>query len=394
MITEDELSLEDMKQAEANGYLCAKCQHPLTVAWGGGHGIIGWILRCQDITHTGMTRHDIKYEKQKKEFFSMESTALTKMDEKQMIERVNMARFPQDLTVPEKKLLAQVAITYGFDPLMGEVTIYQGRPFVSIDGRYRKAQETGLLDGVETRPATKEERTDWQIPDGDFFYRSEVYVKGSSRPFVAWGRVYHAETTGGKGFKPVEKNPQRMAEKRAEAQALRKAFHIPLPSFEDIGSPEYDIETTARVVDVTTGEVTEKPKAKPAKEIDKRGEFEKEGHDVLKETVAKTVQKPAKEAKKPDPEELFPETEPTPEPKPEPEEPEPETSPIDLQWLKDQMETLEGKGITAYSVKNVLSYLNVKTGHQDKKVSDAVRRLTKEQAEAFAKQVQDAVDMS
>jgi hypothetical protein len=57
-------------------------------------------------------------------------------------------------------------------------------------------------------------------------------------PFVGWGRVFGSETTGGKGFKPVEKNPQRMAEKRAEAQALRKAFHINLPSWEDIGGPE------------------------------------------------------------------------------------------------------------------------------------------------------------
>jgi hypothetical protein len=140
---------------------------------------------------------------------------------------------------------------------MGEVSIYQSRPYVSIDGRYRKAQETGQLDGVETRPANKQEREDWQIPEGDYFFRSEVYVRGASRPFVAWGRVHKAETIGGKGFKPVEKNPQRMAEKRAEAQALRKAFHIPLPSIEDIGSPDYDIESTVREVDTTTGEIPE-----------------------------------------------------------------------------------------------------------------------------------------
>lgn len=193
----------------------------------------------------------------------MDSNQLTVMDEQTMLRRVEMARFPQDLTKPDKTLLAQVAITYGFDPLMGEVSIYQRRPYVSIDGRYRKAQETGQLDGVETRPATKQEKEDWQIPEGDYFYRSEVYLKGSTRPFVAWGRVHKAETVGGKGFKPVEKNPQRMAEKRAEAQALRKAFHIPLPSVEDIGSPDYDADSTAVEVDTDTGEINEpKPKAK------------------------------------------------------------------------------------------------------------------------------------
>jgi len=255
MITESEMALDDMKRAEAEGYLCAEGQSRIYVAWGGAVGINSYILRCGNINHTGVTRHDIKYEKRKKEVFSMESKALQTMSETQMMERVNMARFPQDLTVADKKLLAQVAITYGFDPLMGEVSIYQGRPYVSIDGRYRKAQETGNLDGVESRPATKQEREDWQIPDGDYFFRGEVFVKGANHPFVAWGRVHHAETVGGKGFKPVEKNPQRMAEKRAEAQALRKAFHIPLPSIEDIGSPDYDVDSIAVEVDTTTGEI-------------------------------------------------------------------------------------------------------------------------------------------
>ena len=129
---------------------------------------------------------------------------------------------------------------------MGEVTIYQGRPWVSIDGRYRKAQETGDLDGVETRPANKQEREDWGIPEGDYFFRAEVYRKGASHPFVGWGRVRGSETKPGSKndpdstFKPIQSNPQRMAEKRAEAMGLRKGFHIPLPSIEDIGTPEAD----------------------------------------------------------------------------------------------------------------------------------------------------------
>ena len=251
MITEETMTHADMQKAIDKGYLCVECQNLLTLAWGGSLGIDGYILRCgQDVNHRGITRHDKKYEQKIKEGFSMESKSLMTLDEKGMLQRIEMARFPQELTLPEKKVLAQIAMTYGFDPLMGEVTIYQGKPFVSIDGRYRKAQETGKLDGVESRPATKQERDDWQIPDGDYFFRADAYVIGASHSFVGWGRVYKTETIGGKGFKPVEKNPQRMAEKRAEAQALRKAFHIPLPSVEDIGSPDadYDIESTAKEI--------------------------------------------------------------------------------------------------------------------------------------------------
>lgn len=254
MIPESDMPLEEMQKVVRDGYVCGVCGGRLNIAWGGKEHV----LRCgKDITHSTITRHDKAEEKiisQIKEARGMDSTSLQAMPESKMMERIGMARFPQELTVVDKKLLAQVAITYGFDPLMGEVSIYQGRPYVSIDGRYRKAQETGRLDGVETRPANKQERADWGIPEGDYFYRSEVYVKGASRPFVGWGRVYGAETLGGKGFKPVEKNPQRMAEKRAEGQALRKAFHIPLPSAEDIGSPE-DIPSTK--VNTITGEVIE-----------------------------------------------------------------------------------------------------------------------------------------
>lgn len=246
--TEADMSHADMKEAVRNGKLCRQCQSGLTVAWG-GNKYDCWILRCgNNIEHTGITGHDTAYENKIREAVSMDSTALMTMGEQAMMARVNLARFPQELTQQDKILLAQAAITYGFDPIMKEITIYQGQLFISIDGRYRKAQETGKLDGVDTRPATKQEREDWQIPDGDYFFRSEVFVKEASRPFVGWGRVRKAETLGGKGFKPVETNPQRMAEKRAEAQALRKAFHIPLPSIEEIGAPGFDVE----------GEVVEK----------------------------------------------------------------------------------------------------------------------------------------
>jgi hypothetical protein len=216
-------------------------------------GLYGYILRCQNnIEHNTINRHGVEREQkiqQIKEIRKLDSNSLMKMDESKMLARVNMAKFPQDLQPADKKLLAQVAITYGFDPLMGEITIYQGRPFVSIDGRYRKAQETGLLGGVETRPATKQEKEDWGIPQTDFFFRAEVFVKGAARPFVGWGRVRLSETQGGRGFKPVETNPQRMAEKRAEAQALRKAFSIPLPSAEDIGAVDDDNIYPAPVIE-------------------------------------------------------------------------------------------------------------------------------------------------
>ncbi len=167
----------------------------------------------------------------------MDSNALMKLDERAMARRVEMAKFPQQLSPADKHVLVIAARSYGFDPLMNEITIYQGRPYVTFEGRYRKAQETGLLNGVSTRPATREEREAWGIPEGDYFFRAEVYKKGCDYAFTGWGRVFASEISGDPHL-PVAKNPQRMAEKRAEVQALKKAFSIPLPSFEYIGTNE------------------------------------------------------------------------------------------------------------------------------------------------------------
>jgi hypothetical protein len=246
VITDDCLIYDDMVSLIRRGERCGDCGGLLVISWGGYYGYEGYILRCAfDINHSTITRHDMELENKLREA-NLDSKALTTMDENTMVKRIGMAKFPQDLKANEIQLLAKVAINYGFDPLMGEVSIYQGRPFVSIDGRYRAAQETGRLDGVESRPASKQERADWEIPDGDYFFRSDVHVKGCGFPFTGWGRVRKEETQPRKDkpgdyYKPVVTNPQRMAEKRAEAQALRKAFHIPLPSFEDIGTPDADV---------------------------------------------------------------------------------------------------------------------------------------------------------
>jgi hypothetical protein len=264
VITERDMTREQMVRTSKD-HFCGKCGGPVGIAWSGDLNC--YVLRCQDLTHSTITRHQLKdgYQLEREEIWrrvnKVDSTALTKMTQAQMIKRIDGGpKFPQDLTPPQKQMLAEIAITYGFDPMMGEITIYQGRPWVSIDGRYRKAQESKELAGVESRPATKDERLAWGIPDEDYYIRSEVYRKGSDRPFVGWGRVRKTETTvaaNKEAFLPVQKDPMRMAEKRGEAQALRKGFSIPLPpntlNMEDMGSP--DVETV--VVNSKTGEIIE-----------------------------------------------------------------------------------------------------------------------------------------
>ncbi len=205
----------------------------------------------------------------------MESTAIQAMSQAAMLKRIEVAKFPKQLTPAEKSLLAEAARTYGLDPLMGELTIFQGRPYVSIDGRRRKAQETKVLAGIKTRPATKQEKEDWGYPQEDYFFHADIFLKGLNIPFEGWGRVSKAEVdraiaaaranNSDPWHIPLVKDPQGMAEKRAEVKGLRRAFHIPLPSTEEIGGEAEEeapkvlitVEPPASLADPETGEVIE-----------------------------------------------------------------------------------------------------------------------------------------
>ncbi len=271
-ITEQGLSHDEMGKIAADPRRkCGQCDGNLTVAWGGSHGIDGYILRCSnDMDHNTVER--LRPSEEERWFHRLlrgeaklnqnTSTALMTMTEKDMVERVGKAKFVKDLTAVEAKRLALACITYGFDPIMHELTIYQGNPYVSVDGRYRKAQETGQLDGVSCRPATKEERQEWEVADEDKFFRAEVYRKDAQHPFVGWGKVTAKEIERANEHTPLATNPMRMAEKRAEVQALRKAFSIPLPSAEYIGVIE---ERTVNGVysDVTEKQLPPAPAADP-----------------------------------------------------------------------------------------------------------------------------------
>jgi len=241
-IYEPDLSYEDMKKAQ-HTFKCAQCSNHLLIAWSAQQNC--YMLRCgQSLEHEGVVPYGRDPElleianKLKGRPLPMETTALQKLDPKQMMERVNQAHFPKDLTIADRQLIAKVAIEYGLDPLFNELMIYQGRPYVTIDARRRKAQEAGNLDGISARPATREERKARQVNDGDYLFVAEVWVKGASHPFEGWGTVRAAETKGNE-FLPIVKDPAAQAEKRAEAQALRRAFHIPLPSFEEIIEGEF-----------------------------------------------------------------------------------------------------------------------------------------------------------
>ena len=258
-IYEPDLSYEDMKKA-LHTFKCAVCSNHLTLAWSAQQN--SYMLRCGKVLeHEGVVPLGRDPElleianKLKGRPLPMETKELKKQTKETMLARVDMAKFPKDLTRADRALIATVALEYGLDPLFGELMIYQGRPYVTIDARRRKAQETEKLDGISARPATKQERVARRVPDEDYLFVAEVWVRGASHPFEGWGRVKESETKGDPHL-PVVKDPAAQAEKRAEAQGLRRGFHLPLPSFEEIIEGEF--------TDITPrGEVTNSKSSPP-----------------------------------------------------------------------------------------------------------------------------------
>jgi hypothetical protein len=296
MILEEQMDYYTMIKRQQT-HVCAVCGGGLSVAWGGMWGINQHVLRCtRDISHENIReikesplskamRDTLKGRK------TMDTTALQKMDEKTMLARVEEARWPSKLTVQEKQLIATISIGYGLDPLLDEITVYQGKPYPTINARYRKAQESMLFDGIDSRPATKSEREERGAGEGDYLYRCEVWKKGSAHPFVGWGRVKVSEYRGKDSHLPIVKDPDRMAEKRAESMALRKAFAMPVPftTFEEAtqqmaDGEYYEVEDVGKVAK-KTGEILEEQE--PAPEITEDTSFEEQPADQEAEPEVK-----------------------------------------------------------------------------------------------------------
>ncbi len=143
------------------------------------------------------------------------------------------AMWPKDVqdNPPLGRLVARIAIAYGLDPIMNEITIYRGKPYITVDGWERKARDHERFRGMDPRPATDEERQQWRADPDDHLWRCEVYRDDWPKPVVGWGRVNpkreHPDSV-------AAKEPQHLARKRSIVRALRDAIGIPLPAVEDV----------------------------------------------------------------------------------------------------------------------------------------------------------------
>jgi hypothetical protein len=113
---------------------------------------------------------------------------------------------------------------YGLDPLT-DLTLYDGKPFVTIDGRVRLMRRHPEYRGYACRPLTQSEKELWGYEPSDIVI--ECTIRTSTWGEIsARGKVSRSELEGKQGrSNPVARvHPVEMAEKRAIARAERAAF--------------------------------------------------------------------------------------------------------------------------------------------------------------------------
>src|SRR5215831_10824592 len=149
-------------------------------------------------------------------------TALA-LSDKQIRTRLEVAKQPgyglEDATPAQLNLIYLLCQRYRLDPLF-HITLFRGRPFVTIDGRVELAKRHPEYRGFRTRPLTKDEKVAWDYRPDDLVVECTISTK-SWGEIASRGKVSAAERTKNT---PTGTNPQEMAEKRAIARAARLAF--------------------------------------------------------------------------------------------------------------------------------------------------------------------------
>ena len=129
--------------------------------------------------------------------------------------------------------LVAYARKYDLDPYRGHVVIMYGKPYIGLDGYLYHANQSRKPYKLNTRPLTNDERLTYQVGKDDHAWVCEVIVGNNERSFIGLGIVTRDEMEA-KSSKDTTKlrspvvaaHPWQLAQKRAEWQALRRAFPI------------------------------------------------------------------------------------------------------------------------------------------------------------------------
>jgi hypothetical protein len=133
-----------------------------------------------------------------------------------------LAALGLDPSKPAHQAALLICNKYGLDPLLKHVVVINGAgAYITRDGLLHVAHMSGQFDGI-TIGDVIDAGSHWTTT-------ASVYRKDMSRPFTYPGR--YPKSGSNKAYGPE------MAVKTAEVMALRRAFDVSLPAFEERHAP-------------------------------------------------------------------------------------------------------------------------------------------------------------
>lgn len=131
------------------------------------------------------------------------------------------------------QMLIEYARRYDLDPVRGHVVMLYDKPYIGLDGYLYHANRTGILYSLNSRPLNCQEREEMQLAEGDHAWRADLTKLETNELAIGIGIVTKEEREERSTKRPeqlrspvVAKHPWQLAQKRAEWQALRRAFPI------------------------------------------------------------------------------------------------------------------------------------------------------------------------
>lgn len=129
--------------------------------------------------------------------------------------------------------LLRYADRYGLDAYRGHVMIMYGKPYIGIDGYLWHAHQENIPYSLTGRPLNKDELELRGYKAEDIGYQSRIKRLDTLQEFEGLGVVTREEINAVLENKPSQKRypvvaekPGQMVQKRADWQALRRAFPI------------------------------------------------------------------------------------------------------------------------------------------------------------------------
>lgn len=231
----------------AGTHRCPEHENPLVVAWHAGEN--SYVLRCghghfpEEVTPIPSLTELYKQGMELPEPIKSNVERGISKRQKQALatpRAVTMGGVPavdlgtdELLSAERVKALVEYADTYHLDARRGHVMMMYGKPYIGIDGYLWHARRSGKQFMLNSRPLDTDEKPTYQLNAADIAWKAEVSFPGTGVSFNGLGIVTAEEMTAksprdaAKLRSPVvAAHPWQLAQKRAEWQALRRAFPI------------------------------------------------------------------------------------------------------------------------------------------------------------------------